>query len=126
MKIIPVYAALLAFLFVYLSIRVIKVRRTVKVGIGTSGNASLARAMRVQANFAEYVPFALLLLMMLELKGLMPLILHSLGAALLIGRCIHAYGVSHDPEDLRFRITGMMFTFTIILLAGVLLLWSGV
>jgi uncharacterized protein len=123
-KIIPVYAALLAFLFVYLSIRVIKVRRTVKVGIGSSGNASLARAMRVQANFAEYVPFALLLLMMLELKGLMPLMLHGLGAALLTGRAVHAYGVSHDPENLRFRITGMMLTFAVVLLAAVLLLWS--
>jgi hypothetical protein len=30
-KIIPVYAALLAFLFVYLSIRVIKIRGTAKV-----------------------------------------------------------------------------------------------
>jgi uncharacterized protein len=124
MKIIPVYAALLAVLFVYLSIRVINIRRDVRVGIGSSGNASLARAMRVQANFAEYVPIALLLLMMLELKSLMPLMLHGLGAALLTGRAVHAYGVSQEPENLRFRITGMMLTFAVILLAAVLLLWS--
>ena len=124
LKIIPVYAALLAVLFVYLSIRVINIRRVVRIGIGSSGNPALARAMRVQANFAEYVPFALLLLMMLELKGLMPLLLHGLGAALLVGRCAHAYGVSNEPEDFRFRVTGMMLTFAVILLAAVLLLWS--
>jgi uncharacterized protein len=123
-KIIPVYAALLAFLFVYLSVRVIRIRGAVRIGIGSSGNAGLARAMRVQANFAEYVPFALIMMMMLELKGLMPLMLHGLGAALLAGRCIHAYGVAQDPENLRFRITGMMLTFAVILLAAVLLLWS--
>lgn len=124
MKVIPVYAALLAFLFVYLSVRVIKARRGAKVAIGSSGNASLERAMRVQANFAEYVPLALILLMMLELKGLMPLILHGLGAALLIGRSLHAWGVSGEPENFRFRVSGMVITFTTILLAAVLLLWS--
>jgi uncharacterized protein len=124
MRIIPVYAALLAVLFVYLSVRVISIRRVARIGIGTGGNAKLARASRVQANFAEYVPFALLLLAMLELKSLMPLILHGLGAALLIGRGLHAYGVSGDPENLRFRVSGMMVTFTVILLSAVLLIWS--
>ena len=124
MRIIPVYAALLAFLFVYLSVRVIKARRGAKVAIGSNGNPALERAMRVQANFAEYVPFALLLLMMLELKSLMPLILHGLAIALLVGRCAHAYGVSNEPEDFRFRVTGMATTFTVILLSALLLLWS--
>lgn len=124
MKIIPIYAALLAVLFVYLSFRVINVRRMARISIGTGGDARLVRAMRVQANFAEYVPFALLLLVMLELKGLMPPILHGLAAALLVGRAVHAYGVSGEPENLRFRMAGMLLTFTVILLSALLLLWS--
>lgn len=126
MRIIPVYAALLAVLFVYLSIRVIRMRRTARVAIGAKGHPGLERAMRVQANFAEYVPFTLVLLVMLELNGLTPSILHGLGAVLLAGRGLHAYGVSHEPENLRFRVTGMALTFTIILVAALLLLLGSV
>jgi hypothetical protein len=126
MTVIPIYAALLAFVFVALSVRVIRVRRAVKVAIGSSGNARLERAMRVQANFAEYTPFALILLLMLELNEANSVILHGLGAALLIGRCIHAYGLAGDPEDFRFRVTGMATTLTTILLAATLLLWLAI
>ena len=60
MTVIPAYAALLALLFIALSIRTIRARRAHKVAIGTGGHAAVERAMRVHANFAEYVPLALL------------------------------------------------------------------
>jgi uncharacterized membrane protein YecN with MAPEG domain len=44
--------------------------------------------------------------------------------ALLVGRCAHAWGVSRTPEDFRFRITGMMCTFTVIVLTALALLAS--
>ena len=56
------YAALLGLMFVVLSIKVIKQRRRYQVGIGSKGEATLERAIRVHANFAEYLPFSLLLL----------------------------------------------------------------
>ena len=123
MLIVALYAALLAILFVYLSIRVIGVRRRAHVAIGDGGHPELARAMRVHANFAEYVPLTLLLLFFVEGAGAPPLALHALGLLLVLGRAAHAYGVSESTENFRFRVGGMTATFsTILLSAGYLLL----
>jgi hypothetical protein len=67
--IVPVYAAVLAFIYIVLSARVIQARRSAKVAIGTRGDVRLERKMRVHANFAEYVPFALLLATFMEMEG---------------------------------------------------------
>ncbi len=120
--IVPVYAALLAVLFVALSLRVIGARRSGKVAIGAGGDAGLERRMRVHANFAEYAPFALLLLALAELRGAPALLLHALCLALIISRAAHAWGVSNPKEDFRFRVFGMAATFTVILLTALLLL----
>ena len=116
------YAALLALMFVVLSIRVIKLRRRFQIGLGTRGEAALERAIRVHANFAEYVPFTLLLLFFAEYNGLSPLYLHLLCLTLLLGRLSHAYGVSQTKEPLQFRVLGMALTFSVISLAAVALL----
>jgi uncharacterized protein len=122
MAVTPIYAALLAILFVVLSVRVIQVRRSLKVAIGAGGHPALERAMRVQANFAEYTPLALILLAFCEMKGAPSLVIVLFGAALLAGRVSHAWGVSQAEEDLRFRMVGMMLTFTVIgLMAATLL-----
>ena len=112
MNIIPLYAALLALLFIYLSAQTIKVRRRVRVAVGDGGNSEMLRAMRVHANFAEYVPLTLVLLGMLELQASPAWVLHALGVLLLVARCSHAYGVSQSDENFRFRVLGMMGTFS--------------
>jgi len=56
------YAALLAVLFLVLSVRVIGWRRESRVEFGHGEDSELLRRMRVHANFAEYVPFTLLLM----------------------------------------------------------------
>jgi hypothetical protein len=66
--IVPSYAAVLVFVYIALAVRMIRMRRSEKVAVGTGGNARLERAMRVHANFAEYVPLALLLITFLELQ----------------------------------------------------------
>ena len=116
----PFYAAALAVLFIILSARVIAGRRTGRVLIGAGGDAGLERRIRVQANFAEYAPFTLLLLVIAEVRGAPPLWLHLLGVCLLVGRVVHAAGVSRVREDTRIRIIGMVLTFTA--LAGAALL----
>jgi hypothetical protein len=124
--IVPVYAALLALLFVALSLRVIGARRSGKVAIGAGGDTGLERRMRVHANFAEYAPFALLLLALAELQAAPALLIHALCLALLVGRAAHAWGVSNPSEDFRFRVFGMAATFTVILLTALVLLVGSV
>jgi hypothetical protein len=74
--------------------------------------------MRVHANFAEYVPFAFLLIMLLELKKASHLPLIGLCSLLLVGRLVHAFGVSMENERFIYRVSGMAMTFTEILIAA--------
>jgi uncharacterized membrane protein YecN with MAPEG domain len=114
----PLFASLLALIYIVLSSRVIAVRKTERIGIGDKGNAALLRRMRVHSNFAEYVPLALILILMLELMTATPWLLWLLGTALLLGRILHAYGVSQEPEPLIYRMTGMVLTFGTLIIAA--------
>jgi uncharacterized membrane protein YecN with MAPEG domain len=113
------YASLLACLFVALSVRVIFMRGRARVPLGDGGDAELRRRMRVHANFAEYAPFALLLLALAESLQAPAWALHLIGLSLFAGRCAHAYGVSRAKENFRFRTAGMGLTFAAILSAAV-------
>lgn len=126
MPIIAIYAAILALLFVVLSVRVIRLRRGLGVAIGDADNMAIKRAMLVQANFAEYVPFALLLIYFVELSGVAHWLVHLLGLMLLAGRFSHAIGVSKTNENLRFRVTGMMLTFSTLIISSLTLLISAI
>jgi uncharacterized protein len=103
-----VYAAPLALLVVWLSLRVIKLRRTKKVRLGDGGDAELQAAIRAQANAAEYIPLALILLFILEMGGAHAALLHAGGIAVVAGRALHARGLIADA--LKARVLGMQFT----------------
>jgi uncharacterized protein len=123
-SIVPFYAVLLATLFIFLSARVIRTRRQEKVAIGDGNSPRLQRAIRVHANFSEYVPLALILVTFAEIQKFPPLIIHALCLMLITGRMSHAYGVSQQKEDFRFRVAGMALTFMTISISVLLLLGS--
>jgi|SRR5665647_296759 len=124
MTIVPIYAAILGLLFIFLSIRVIKTRRKERVAIGDGGNPRMQRAIAVHSNFAQYVPLALLLLAFLEMQQGPTMLIQILCVALLISRLLHAYGVSQMQENFRFRVVGMLMTCGVIGLTALLLLAS--
>lgn len=126
MKIVPLYAAVLSLLFIGLSIKVIRLRQTLRVGIGYAKNEELLRASRVHSNFSEYVPLSLILLFFIETQNAHALIVHGLCLMLLVGRSVHAYGVSQVQEKLQFRVTGMLMTFTVIALSAAYILLAPV
>ena len=78
MPITPIYAAILGLVFVVLSIRTLLLRRQLKVEIGDGDQPMLARAARVHANFAEYVPLSLILIYFLEIQTQTSLWIHFL------------------------------------------------
>lgn len=119
-QITALYAAILALIFVYLSRRIIKIRRKVKSAIGDAGDEQLKRAIRAHANFIEYVPLALLLFAFLEFQHAPAVLIHLLGILLVIGRIVHAYGLSQIKEDYRYRIVGTVITLNIILASAIL------
>jgi len=122
----PIYVALLAILFLFLSFKTIKIRKRLQVGVGTGDKPELLRAMRVHANFSEYVPITLLLILSVELLEGHFIFVHLLCTALLIGRIIHAYGVSQTRENLKFRVAGMLLTFSTMLASIVSILYLSI
>jgi len=120
-----IIASVLAIVFVRLSLAVIGLRRKNKVGLGSGGYDDLERAIRAQGNFAEYVPFGILLLACLELNGAPWWLVAIPGITLIAGRLIHAKGINTPPPDFSQRVLGMKLTFgTLITLAVLNLGWS--
>jgi len=122
LEVVPIYAALLGLLYLFLTVRAIGARRAGRKAIGPLGEERLDRRMRAHANFAEYAPLVLLLLAFAELRGAPPVFLHVTCAMLAAGRCAHAFGVSRMPENFRWRVAGMAGTLTALALAALLLL----
>jgi uncharacterized protein len=122
MKLTAIYASVLAVLFLVLALRIIILRTRFKVTIGDGGQEVLERAQRAHANCAEYVPLALLLIFFVESSGANLWLVHALASCLLVGRVIHAYGLSQLNEQLVLRLIGMILTMTSISGAALLLL----
>ena len=51
--IVPTYAAVLVLIFVLLSVRVIQMRASAKIGLGHGNNPVMERRIRVHGNFAD-------------------------------------------------------------------------
>lgn len=114
------YAGLLALFYIALSFRVISLRRKYKIGINSGQEKELERAIRVHANFGEYVPLAIFLMFLLELNQSSELMLHILGSALFIGRVLHALGLDKSAGTSLPRMIGMLLTFSVIIVAAVM------
>ena len=124
MRITGLYAAIAALLIVIFAVRVTLRRRAVGIGIGNGGDAILAQRVRVHANAAEYLPLALILLLILELNQTQPLLLHVFGCLLIVGRLLHAWGLSSSPGLTPGRGIGMVLTWLTIAVMALLLIWQ--
>lgn len=118
----PFYAALLALMYVYLSNLVSNQRRAAQISLGSGNDDILEKRVRAHANFAEFVPLSLLLLWFLEMVTFATNFVNILGALLVVGRILHAYGIISDGT-LLFRIWGMVLTYIVIISASLRLLW---
>lgn len=118
----PLYIAIFSLVFTLLSFRVIRLRQTARVAIGDGGDKALRRAIRVHGNFAEYVPLALILIFAAESLGMSAVWVHGLCLALLIGRLLHAYGVSQVKESLLFRQLALSINGLVMIIASVWLI----
>ncbi len=112
------YAAIFALLLVALSARVIQLRYIHQVSTGDGGNKRLARAVRGQGNFAEYVPLALILVLCLELLGQPTWLIHGAAMALLAGRIAHGICFAWCESAPRLRMAGMILTFAALIIGA--------
>src|SRR5438309_1407037 len=125
MFVTPLYAGLLVIWFVVLSLRVVNLRRR-GIPFGDNGDPRVTRMVRAQANFAEYVPLALLLLGFLEATRHSIYLLHALGLTLLVARLLHGLVLSFGWPVRAGRVAGAALTFAVLLIAAGLCLETGI
>ena len=104
-------AGALGLFYVALSFWVIARRRSAQVGIGDGDDRELARRIRVHGNFAEYVPFCVMLLALNEVAGPRPFWLIPCAVAVVAGRLLHALGLGRSIGVSAPRFVGMSLTF---------------
>ena len=124
-RVTALYAAALIALFLGLTIRVFAQRYRTRVVLGTGGDRALERAVRVHANFAEYVPVFLAALLAAELCGAPGWAVHAAGNAMVAGRAMHAAGMSREPDIQALRAGGMLLTLGALVAACALALAAG-
>lgn len=71
-------------------------------------------AERVQANFVENVPLALLLLYLVESVGAPSVFVHGCGISLVVLRLLHAWGLARHEGANYPRLIGAQGTFVLI------------
>jgi len=105
------YAGLLALLVAILALVVIRLRQTLRVGIGDGGNRDLARAIRVHGNAIESIPLFLILLGLYELDRGNTTLLHVFGAVFFLSRVVHAWGLFGSSGASTGRVAGTVGTY---------------
>ncbi len=105
-----------ALLNIWLARRVGQMRLAHKVSIGDGGNEALIARMRAQANFIEYTPFVLILILLVELAQGSNLWLWIVGVVYILARIAHGFGMDRPTGDkLKLRMVGIVVTALILL-----------
>jgi uncharacterized membrane protein YecN with MAPEG domain len=121
-----IYLASLALLYVALAVQVARLRQNKRVSFGDNGSLELRTAIRIHANFIEYVPIITLMVAMLEMSGLPAARVHPLMGALAVSRPVHPRGIDAATDTLAFRIGrvgGITITFVLLITCAVTILW---
>jgi uncharacterized membrane protein YecN with MAPEG domain len=106
-----------ALMLVWLSLRVVLVRRAANVELGDGGSEPLTRRIRAHGNFVENAPFFLLLVALLELNGAGERVLWAATIAFFLVRLAHVFGMDRKAPN-ALRIVGAVGTWTVLLLLG--------
>ncbi|MCP5180227.1 MAG: MAPEG family protein [Pseudomonadales bacterium] len=119
-QVTALYAGILGLLAVLLANNVLYVR----LRAATQPKWRPDAALRVQANFVENVPLALVLLLLLELNGTPATLLHTLGATLCVLRLLHAWGLGTREGANYPRLIGAQGTFLLVSLMACALIYG--
>ena len=123
--IIGITAGLLGLVYFYLSMRISMMRMRHKVSLGDGGRADLGQAVRAHANFIEYVPFTLILL--LSASAFQASVWAILvGCVMLVAnRVLHAVGMRAKNAVSAARRHGALLTYLTVLYASLLCIGYG-
>lgn len=113
--VVALYGSLNAIFNIALAANVSRARLRNKVSLGHGDSPALLMAVRAHGNNAEFVPLALVMLLIAELSGGNSLWLHVLGGALLVARVAQAWGIHIEKVPNPPRFLGTALTYFVIL-----------
>ena len=119
------FAAVLALIYVALSMYVVRLRTRARQAIGTGNDPLLERAVRAHANFAEYTPITLILLWLMLSLSLPHILVSILAFWFTFARLLHAYSILvAEPRfhNYRYRMAAMISTFSVLTIAAISIL----
>jgi hypothetical protein len=125
-KITALYAGINGLVLLVLAIRVARQRGRSQVGLGTGGDATMERAVRIHGNAVESIPIILILLGLAEACGSKPWLLHGIGVALTLGRLLHIWGLTQTSGVSFGRVAGMSLTWLALAVGAVRALVYGI
>jgi uncharacterized membrane protein YecN with MAPEG domain len=105
------YGALNALFNIFLANQVSSMRRKHSVGLGDGDAPEMRVAIRAHGNNAEFVPLAIVMMLLAELCGGTGWVLHVYGGGLLLARVAHWIGLGRrSPNPFRFGGTALTWT----------------
>ncbi len=116
----PIYAVLLTILFLMLTVRVIMARRSQKIAYGSGEDTDTVALMRAHANWSEFAPIGIVLLLVAELQGVGPFWLHLCGLMLVVGRYMHGYAMGFNRKFFQGRVYGTALTLGALILLSLI------
>lgn len=125
MHITAIYAGLLGLIHLTLTMRVIRGRQTKNISLGDGGLDMMQRRIRGHANFAEYVPLILVLMLVLESTAAASNLIHGLGIILVISRAMHGYALCYTENWSTGRFYGTLLTLIALAIASLATLFQG-
>jgi uncharacterized membrane protein YecN with MAPEG domain len=118
MEITTIFLAILALMYLALSLRVSLVRTKTGVAIGNGKDEALIRAVRTHANFNEYTLLLIFIMWMLEYSAAAEWFLWLFGIGIVVGRVAHAYGMWDARTPDIARGAGMLVTYALLLVGS--------
>lgn len=118
------YGSLFAFFYVFLGMRVVRLRRKYGRGIGYGEHHDLSLAIRVHANAGEQAPITLILLLCYESMQGQAWAVHALGAAFVVARIIHFTGLGFNPGYSFGRFFGTALNYSVMLVLCTIIIWT--
>ncbi|MEP3440639.1 MAG: MAPEG family protein [Sulfitobacter sp.] len=118
LSITPIYAGVMALILITLSALVVRQRVIAHKAGDLADEVALNKSMRVQANFIEYVPLALILMLCAELQGAPAAAVHAMGVTLVVARLAHAVGMSRTPQVSLLRGAGFLLTSALLVFSA--------
>lgn len=124
LPITSIFASLATVMYIVLAFRIIAIRRSQRISLGTGSDPRLETRIRQHGNFSEYVPLTLILMGLAELQGASTLLMIPLGLALLASRIAHVVGLEMmaRPIGLKLRTFGVLTCFAVLIILVITLL----